>query len=276
VLPRTIAGLSNEAAAFAKGFLGVAGVSILAQFGLDAGKASVSLERTQAVLQNVLGSQQRYNEVAKIAATNQQLLGGSLESNLATLQQFAFIANRTGGSIEELNRVAQLLAAVNPAEGLEGAGFALSELAAGDVTSIVERFNLSRQAVTALKNEAGGDLAVLLAGVTELLAEQGITSETLAAALTENSLAYRGLAAEAEKAKIKVGEFAAEAGRLPALGLTELLRDFNAIASIGDQVAASQAQIVATADSFEAYQAAAARVNTALAKLGTPLPPLRA
>jgi hypothetical protein len=47
--------------------------------------------------------------------------------------------------LEDLVTTAEILAASNPAEGLEGAAFALREAMSGDFASIIERFNLPRQ-----------------------------------------------------------------------------------------------------------------------------------
>lgn len=55
--------------------------------------------------------------------------------------------------LEKLVETAEILAASNPAEGLEGAAFALREAVSGDFTSLIERFNLPRQYINQLKEE---------------------------------------------------------------------------------------------------------------------------
>jgi len=62
-------------------------------------------------------------------------------------------ANQGGVALESLVEKAEILAASNPAEGLEGAAFALREAVSGDFTSIIERFNLPRQYINQLKDE---------------------------------------------------------------------------------------------------------------------------
>lgn len=268
VLPRTIAGLSNEAAAFARGFLGVAGVTILAQFATDAGKAGVALERTQATLRAVAGSQTAYAQAVSLAKENQQLFGRSLEENLGTLQQFLFISNRTGAELEELTNTARLLATINPGEGIAGAGFALSELASGDITSIVERFNLSRTAINELKAAAGGDTAALLRGVNALLAEQGVTAETLAAGLTENALAYNALGAAAEGLKTELGLLVAGGFQPVAQAAGDsipILVEYLRALRTGSNVYREQAGAIAgAADEYGAYLARVNANNTAV------------
>ena len=190
---------------------------------MQAGQAAVSLEKTQATLRAVAGSQATYNEALRIAQANQALFGGSLERNLAPMQQFLFIANRSGASLDELNRVAQLLATVNPAEGIEGAGFALSEAFSGDLTSIVERFNLPRAALRDLLNEAENADQVL-AGVTDLLAQQGVNADTLSASLTENARVYNEFSAAASQAFTDIGAAASTAAAPVASFLTDVLK----------------------------------------------------
>ncbi len=63
-------------------------------------------------------------------------------------------ASKTSGkALEDLISTAEVLAASNPAEGLEGSAFALREALSGDFTSVFERFNLPRQAINQLKAE---------------------------------------------------------------------------------------------------------------------------
>jgi hypothetical protein len=62
-------------------------------------------------------------------------------------------ANASGLALEDLVAQAEILAASNPAQGLEGAAFALKEAVGGDFTSIIERFNLPRAYLNQLKAE---------------------------------------------------------------------------------------------------------------------------
>jgi hypothetical protein len=225
------------------------------QFTSEAINAGNALERVQATLRAVTGSQAEYNRVLAVAQANQQLFGGSLEQNLATMQQFAFLSNRTGASIEELTRVAQLLALVNPAEGFEGAGFAISELFAGDIISIVERFNLSRSAVRALADE-GVSAEERLQGLTDLLAQQGITSETLAASLDTTAQTYLQLGTDASNALSNVGKRAAEMFEGTAKFLSQVLVGVNAIATLGERTFAGATEAATNAKSIEEYRAA--------------------
>lgn len=63
------------------------------------------------------------------------------------------VSKSSGRSLEELIKQAEVLAALNPAQGLSGAVFSLREALTGDFVSIVERFNLPRKRLNELKEE---------------------------------------------------------------------------------------------------------------------------
>lgn len=62
-------------------------------------------------------------------------------------------AKAAGVPVMDLVKQAEILAASNPAQGLEGAAIALKEAAGGDFTSIIERFDLPRQRINELKDQ---------------------------------------------------------------------------------------------------------------------------
>lgn len=82
----------------------------------------------------------------------------------------------------DLLKTAEILAAKNPMEGLEGASFALKEAVSGDFTSIIERFNLSRSTINRLKEEGVPALEI----VRRAMAEQGM-DESLVAGMAETA-----------------------------------------------------------------------------------------
>jgi hypothetical protein len=83
----------------------------------------------------------------------------------------------SGESLEFLLEKAEILAASNPMEGLEGASFALKEAVSGDFTSIIERFNLSRQTLNNLKDQ--GVPAMEAVGIA--MAELGLDTDLVTA-----------------------------------------------------------------------------------------------
>ncbi len=72
------------------------------------------------------------------------------------------------GGLNGILEKAEILAASNPAEGLEGAAFALKEAVGGDFTSIIERFNLPRQFINKLKKEGVPDLEIVQRAMKEM------------------------------------------------------------------------------------------------------------
>lgn len=68
----------------------------------------------------------------------------------------------------ELVKQAEILAASNPFEGLEGASFSLREAMTGDFTSIIERFNLSRSTINKLKAEGVPALEIVRRAMKEM------------------------------------------------------------------------------------------------------------
>jgi len=77
-------------------------------------------------------------------------------------------ANAAGMALEDIVAEAEILAASNPAEGLEGAAFALREAVSGDFTSIIERFNLPRQYINQLKEEGVPNIEIVQRAMREM------------------------------------------------------------------------------------------------------------
>lgn len=128
----------------------------------------------------------RLNAFTKDASISQGILEGlRLE---AAKTPFAFedmanagtallpVANQLNIDLMELVRTAEVLAASNPAEGLEGAAFALKEAASGDFTSIIERFNLSRSAINALKKEGVPNMEIVARAMADMGLDMDLVS----------------------------------------------------------------------------------------------------
>jgi hypothetical protein len=78
------------------------------------------------------------------------------------------VANQLDMQLMDLVETAEILAASNPAEGLEGAAFALKEAASGDFASAIERFNLSRSTINALKEEGVPNMEIIARAMAEM------------------------------------------------------------------------------------------------------------
>jgi hypothetical protein len=85
-------------------------------------------------------------------------------------------SKQAGVAIEELITQAEVLAASNPAEGLEGAAFALREALSGDFTSIIERFNLPRKRINELKEQG----VPALESIQTAMKEMGLDTDLVA------------------------------------------------------------------------------------------------
>lgn len=91
------------------------------------------------------------------------------------------VAKTSGQSLESLVKQAEILAALNPTEGLTGATFSLREALSGDWVSIVDRFNLPRKRINELKAEGVPAMEIISRTLQEmgidysLVAKQGQT-----------------------------------------------------------------------------------------------------
>jgi hypothetical protein len=137
---------------------------------------------------------QRYSEAIGVAAKNQVLFGGSFSESINGILKLQQIATSAGVSVEELNNVVQLLSMRDPVQGIEGATIAIQELMSGDPMSLRRRFELPSDEVNVLAN-AAGDAKGQIAGLTALLATQGITADVLAGQLDTTAAAYARLGA---------------------------------------------------------------------------------
>lgn len=115
--------------------------------------SNVAIENVQAQLTAFTGSgeesakilQQIRDEAAKTPFAFQEM------ANATTMLLPA--SKQAGVGLMDLVKQAEVLAALNPAEGLEGAAFALREALSGDFVSLVERFNLPRKRLNELKEQ---------------------------------------------------------------------------------------------------------------------------
>lgn len=206
---RGLAAIGGTAGAAA---LGVGSVVVAAgAFAVAAGNAYNQVQLTDSGLKAISKTTIDYATASAFAKEAQSLLGGTLSENIEIIRQLQLASNLTGASLKELLDTALLLSVTNPGEGLEGAAFALRELLTGDYASLVERFNLPRQAVQDIRDalfpESGPGItsAEALQRVNELLATQGVTLETVTARTETNAAATERLAAAWERLLVALG-----------------------------------------------------------------------
>ncbi|MBV6425167.1 MAG: hypothetical protein NAOJABEB_02981 [Steroidobacteraceae bacterium] len=85
-------------------------------------------------------------------------------------------SKQSGEALNDLIDVAEVLAASNPAEGLEGAAFSLREALSGDFQSVIDRFNLSRQAINDLKAQGLPALEVISQALSQMGLNMSVVS----------------------------------------------------------------------------------------------------
>lgn len=87
------------------------------------------------------------------------------------------VAKTSGKSLESLVRQAEILAALNPTEGLTGATFSLREALSGDWVSIVDRFNLPRQRINELKAQGVPAMEIISRTLQEMGIDYGLVAK---------------------------------------------------------------------------------------------------
>ena len=154
--------------------LGVAGGGLLAIGGGMAAAAMSGFSMNKS-MENVTA---QLNAFTKDGAKSAEILDMIRERAAKTPFEFNEMAKATasllpaakasGQGLEDLISKAEILAASNPAQGLDGAAFALREAVSGDFTSIIERFNLPRQFINKLKEEGVPNLEIVSRAMKEV------------------------------------------------------------------------------------------------------------
>lgn len=95
-----------------------------------------------AIIQAIVRNQDQVNEAQRVATTLSNQTGTSYLHNLEGLSKMLTVTRGNVAEAGNLTRIGAALAALNPAEGFEGALFALKEIEGGDTMSLRERFNI--------------------------------------------------------------------------------------------------------------------------------------
>lgn len=163
---------------------GLAGVALagMATKGIIDGmiQPAMTAEMTQMSIEGLSGSP----ELGKTIYDQTKAAG--MESMFAD-QPFMDTAQMFLNSTKDPEQIAQgiaiteRLATKNPSEamggGMEGAKVAISEVMSGDMTSIAERFNMSRSTLSAAGVSSSNDWLTNLEAVDQLLSSQGFTED---------------------------------------------------------------------------------------------------
>ena len=137
--------------------------------------AAMSREQQMITMSTLLGSEQKAKEFLAWGTKEAAKAGKTTAEMMQTMTGLAPFAKDLP-TMQKYVQMAEVLAAINPAEGMEGATFALKEALSGDFVSLQERFNLPRSTINALKE--GATTAEDFFNVVQKAAEsQGFTYE---------------------------------------------------------------------------------------------------
>lgn len=267
---------NNLANGFAglRNIMGAAGLALSAQsifqIGVSAMQTANSLEKTQATVLALSGSQDRYNQVLRIAQQEQNLFGGSLESNLRSLGSLVNLSNRSGVELERLNNIMRRLATVDAAQGPEGAAYALKEFLSGDnaaaAKSLIDRFELS----PTLKDIAssGASAAEKIAALDAELNRLGITNEVLTNSANTTAATYDRAGAAVDRLTTAFGSLLARGLEPAARGFTLVTDAITTYVTASQQAADLGQRAFTGAQNYEDYATRIRMVNEQLAAGG--------
>jgi len=182
---------------------------------LDQTTASIEVQ-----LRGVRDSGQVFSQAARFADTYKLTQQETTEAIRASLP----VIRQSQASTEDVLGTLARLRVLNPEQDFAGAARALAELKAGQVTSIVDRFNIGRSAANAMKKEieGGGDAVLVL---SKYLDSAGIGMDALKVGASGASGAMRNLAVAQEQLKIAQSEFAQGPGLILLSAQANLTRD---------------------------------------------------
>lgn len=135
------------------------------------------MEQTTAKLNAFTGSGEETAKILEMIKTRAAATPFEFSAMAEAATALMPAAKQSGMALEDLVAQAEILAASNPAEGLEGAAFALKEALSGDFTSIIERFNLPRSRLKELREQGVPDIEAVKIAMGELgLSSQLVTN----------------------------------------------------------------------------------------------------
>lgn len=139
--------------------------------------ASQQVARLNALMVTFSGSTQKANErmaqLRKIANDTGQSFLDVAEGANAILPA----VGRNNVDLGKTLSLVQRLALIDPAQGIEGAAFAVRELLGGTYTSLAARFELSKTQLKGLVDAAKGDPQKIIEGLDKLVGGLGVTEE---------------------------------------------------------------------------------------------------
>lgn len=180
---RSVTGVVG-AATKALGAIGLAGIGIQTVTGAVSGLGNAlgfglqnELEQVRASMNAFFKDSGKTEEALKMVRQEANATPFAFREMAVAMSSLLPAAKQSNTEIMNLVKTAEILAASNPFEGLEGASFSLREAMSGDFTSIIERFNLSRTTINKLKEEGVPNLEI----VQKAMQEMGFDADLVAA-----------------------------------------------------------------------------------------------
>lgn len=163
------AGLAAAQQAFRAvgGVLGFVGESVV---GLNSG-----LEQTTVLFASLTGSAARAAQVVQALRQEAARSPFGDAETIAAGRTLITVSDGTTESLLHLVQVSERLAAIDPAQGLQGASVALREAMSGDFQSVAERFELSRASLQRWRDQGLSNLQAVEAELDRL----GVTAEVV-------------------------------------------------------------------------------------------------
>lgn len=277
-LVRETTSAATSTRSYAQSFLALAGPLGVATTGIGAFMAvagrvkegfelRATLDEQRRSVGTLLGDVERGNQVfAKAAAFGRQY-GFTQKEMGEAAEQAADLIRQSNVATEKQLEILGRLASRNTREGFAGAVFSTKELASGDITSIVERFNLGRKAANEMK-QAIADGADVFQVLDAQLTRMGVTADVLSNRMQGAAGATRTFAQAQEDLTLALGQLAEGPGVKVLDFLSSFTSTLTNIVSKGDAFAgaasgadAIQARIVGLATSYEDYGKRLSAVN---------------
>jgi hypothetical protein len=163
---------------------GIAGGAVVAGIGAVTGAigglgdgligANSRLEQARAVMTAFTKDAGLANDIIQTLSKEADITPFDTADMIEAGKSLISVAGGSKDALMGLVKEAEILAALNPAEGLQGAAFALKEAVSGDFTSIIERFNLSRSSINKFKAEGKEGIDVVRAAMKEMGADASL------------------------------------------------------------------------------------------------------
>ena len=226
-----------------------------------------TLDEQRRTIGTLLGDVQKGDKVFQQAAEFGKKYGFTQKEMGESAAAAAPLIKNSTTAVEKQLEVLGRLATLKPTEGFTGATFATKELASGDITSIVERFEIARSAANQMKKEIAGG-----ADVFDVLDAQlntmGVTVDVLKNRTEGAAGATRTYAQSQEALTLALGRMAEGPGVQALDFLAKFTDTLTSIASgsnvFGPQLAQAdqiQGKLLAASTSFEDYGARVQAVN---------------